>query len=85
MNEIKELVGLKDYKIKILKVTEIVLNNEKIKVITIVGTTKKVKCPICKKYTSNIHDKLKPMRIKYLKIAGVFFGINAWNLNGKVI
>lgn len=49
MNEIKELVGLKDYKIKILKVTEIVLNNEKIKVITIVGTTKKVKCPICKK------------------------------------
>ena len=30
---------------------------------------KKVKCPICKKYTYNIHDKLKPMKIKYLKMA----------------
>ena len=27
-----------------------------------------VKCPICKKYTYNIHNKLKPMKIKYLKM-----------------
>lgn len=69
MNEVKELLGLKECKIKIIKVSEQAVNKEKIKVITIIGTVKKVKCPICKKYTSNVHDKLKPMRIKYLKMA----------------
>ena len=69
MNEVKELLGLKELNVKILKVSEQVVNIEKIKVITIIGTIKKVKCPICKKYTYNIHDKLKPMRIKYLKMA----------------
>lgn len=69
MNEIKELLGLKECKIKIIKISEQLINKEKIKVITIIGTVKKVKCPICKKYTYNIHDKLKPMRIKYLKMA----------------
>lgn len=69
MNEVKELLGLKECKIKIIKVSEQLVNKEKIKVITIIGTVKKVKCPICKKYTSNVHDKLRPMRIKYLKMA----------------
>lgn len=69
MNEVKDILVLKDSKIKILKVSELVVDNEKIKVITIVGTTKKVKCPICKKDISNIHDKFKAMRIKYLKMA----------------
>ena len=69
MNEIKELLGLNDCKIKIIKISEKVVNKEKIKVITIIGIVKKVKCPICKKYTYNIHDKLKPMKIKYLKMA----------------
>jgi len=49
MNEIKELLGLKDCKIKIIKISEKLVNKEKIKVITIIGTVKKVKCPICKK------------------------------------
>jgi len=67
MNEIKELLGLKECKIKIIKISEQLINKEKIKVITIIGTVKKAKCPICKKYTYNIHDKLKPKRIKYLQ------------------
>lgn len=69
MNEVKELLGLKDCKIKILNVKEMTVKNEKIKVVMIEGTTKKIKCPICKKYTNHIHDKLKPMKIKYLKMA----------------
>ena len=69
MEEVKELLGLKGLKIKVLKVEEIVKNNTKIKSITIIGTNKKEKCPICNKYTKSIHDKLKPSKIKYLKMA----------------
>ncbi len=69
MEEVKELLGLKELKIKVLKVEEIVKNNKKIKRITIIGTNKKEKCPICNKYTKSIHDKLKPSKIKYLKTA----------------
>lgn len=69
MNEVKELLGLKDCKIKIIKVSEQLVNKEKINVIIVEGTIKKIKCPICKKYTNHIHDRLKPMKIKYLKMA----------------
>lgn len=69
MNEVKELMGLKEHKISVLSVSEENLNKEKIKVITIIGNVKKVKCPICNKYTSSVHDKLKPMKIKFLKMA----------------
>lgn len=69
MNVVKELLWLKGLNVKILKVSEQVVNKEKIKVITIIGAIKKVKCTICKKYTYNIHNKLKPMGIKCLKMA----------------
>ena len=68
MKEVKELLGLKRYKVKVIKVEEQIEQGEKIKVISLVGTVNKVKCPICLKYTSSIHDKLKPMTIKYNKI-----------------
>lgn len=29
---------------------------------------KKDKCPECGKYTGSVHDKLKPIELKYLKI-----------------
>lgn len=69
MNEVKELMGLVDHKIKVLEVSEEIIDNKKVKVVTIIGKANKVKCPICLKYTSSIHDKLKPMNIKYLKMA----------------
>lgn len=69
MNEVKELMGLTEHNVKILKVSEEIINEERVKVITIIGKTRKVKCPICLNYTSSIHDKLKPMNIKYLKMA----------------
>ena len=44
MNEVKELLGLKNNKVKVIKVEEIVELNEKVQVVTLIGTTKKVKC-----------------------------------------
>ena len=68
MNEVKELLGLKKNKVKVIKIEEQVESNEKVQVITLVGTAPKIKCPICLKYTSSVHDKLKPIKIKYNKI-----------------
>lgn len=67
MKEIEKLVGLgKDYKIK--KVEELLdKNKEKVKYIYVDKNAKKAKCPTCGKYTSSIHDKLKPMKLKYIK------------------
>lgn len=39
-----------------------------IKVIYVESKNRKEKCPMCGKYTSSIHDKLKPIELKYLKI-----------------
>ena len=58
MNEVKELLGLKECKIKIINVSERLIKKKKIKVITIIGMVKKVKCPICEKYTYNIHERI---------------------------
>ena len=68
MKEVQELLGLKRNKVKVIKVEEIKELNEKVQVITLIGITKKVKCPICLKYTSSVHDKLRPIRIKYNKV-----------------
>lgn len=69
MNEVKELIGLSNKNIKVTDVKEVIKNKQIIKEITIVGNVKKVKCPVCNKYTSSIHDYLKPMSIKYNKMA----------------
>jgi len=68
LKEVQELLGLKRNKVKVIKVEEINELNEKVQIITLVGITKKVKCPICLKYTSSVHDKLRPIRIKYNKV-----------------
>lgn len=37
--------------------------------VTIKSKNKKYRCPNCDKYTSSVHDKLKPIKVKYLKLA----------------
>ena len=69
MNEIKELLGLREKKVKILSVEEKQEREESVQIIILKGTINKIKCPICLKYTSSVHDKLKPIKIKYNKIA----------------
>lgn len=69
MNEVKELLGLKNKKVKVIKVEENINKGKRIKVVTVIGTSKKLKCPTCGKYTSSIHDTLKPVNSKYVKVA----------------
>ena len=61
------LVGLNSKEIKILDVNqrgngliEVVIENRK----------KKVRCPVCNKFTSSVHDKLKPIKSIYLDSCG---------------
>lgn len=42
--------------------------NKMIKVIYVESKKKKAICPICNESTSSIHDRLKPIELKYLKI-----------------
>lgn len=69
MKEVKELIGLKGTNVKILSIEEKVENHEKIKIISLQGTVSKIKCPKCDRYTKSVHDRLKPIKIKYNKIA----------------
>ena len=69
MKEVKELLGFKNNKIKVINVREVKEKNKTIQEVTLVGTIKKVKCPKCNKYTSSVHDKLKPVNIKFNKVA----------------
>lgn len=39
-----------------------------IKVISVISKNNKQRCPICNEYTSSIHDTLKPIELKYLKL-----------------
>lgn len=39
-----------------------------IKIIYVESKNKKEKCPVCSEYTSSIHNRLKPIELKYLKI-----------------
>jgi len=66
---VKELVGLEPI-LDILKVKEEKIKGKMAKVIYVSNSKPRVKCPHCNRYTRNIHDKLKPIRIKYLDIAG---------------
>ena len=55
------LLGLKKDVVKISKIENV---NGLIKV-EVKGVKKKVRCPICSKFTSSVHDKLKPITSKY--------------------
>ncbi len=66
MKELENILRLENY--KILKIEERSENKKMIKIIYVESKNKKVKCPICNEYTSSIHDKLKPIELKYLKV-----------------
>ena len=69
MDEVKKLLNLEKY--KITKIEERSENNKMKKIIYLESKNKKDKCPICGEYTKSIHDKLKPIELKYLKVAEV--------------
>ena len=63
--ELQEILKLEGF--KILKIDERKEKNKIIKVIYVESNNKKQECPNCGTYTSSIHDKLKPIELKYLK------------------
>ena len=61
MKEYYMLLGLNQKEVKIMDVEE---NNG---IIEVSIENKKVRCPKCNRFTSNVHVKNKPIRSKYLK------------------
>ena len=60
------LLGLNRKEVKVLSIT---LEKEIIRV-KVESIRKKVRCPICNKFTSSIHDIRNPIKSKYLDITG---------------
>ena len=66
MNELRKIMGL-DEGYKVIKTEERNEGKVTAKFIYIETTSKKCKCPKCGKYTKSVHDKLKPITLKYVK------------------
>lgn len=63
---LENLLKLENY--KIIKIEERSENGKMIKIINVESKNKRDKCPDCGEYTNSIHDKLKPIELKYLKV-----------------
>ena len=69
MNEVKKLMGLDDKKIMITSIENEKIKGNNAKIINAISTIQRIKCPVCNKYTSSVHDYLKPINSKYVKVA----------------
>lgn len=67
MKELEKLLGL-EKKYKIIRIEENKKDNKTIQEIYVENTKKKIRCPECNCFTSSIHDRLKPIHMKSLKI-----------------
>ena len=61
------LIGLNSKDIKIININQ---KNGGLIEVEVEGRRKKVRCPECNKFTSSVHDKLKPIRSVYLDSCG---------------
>ena len=66
---VKELVNLEPH-LNIYEIEEVKRDDKIVKIISIENSKTRVRCPNCKMYTRSVHDKLKPIEVKYLKIVG---------------
>lgn len=67
MNDYYILIGLNRKEVKIINIRE---NNDGIIEVEIENKHNKVRCVGCNKFTSSVHDKLKPIRSVYLDSCG---------------
>ena len=58
-----------DKKIKIIFVENEKIKGNNTKVINVVSAIRRIKCPVCNKYTSSVHNYLNPVNSKYVKVA----------------
>ena len=61
------LIGLNQKDVKIISIEE---NAKGVIEVGIENKNKKVRCPICQKFTSSVHSKLKPIKSVYLDSCG---------------
>lgn len=66
MESLEQVLNLKNY--KITSVNEVKEGNKLIKVVSVISKNNKQRCPICNEYTSSIHDTLKTIVLKYLRL-----------------
>ena len=67
MNDYYLLIGLNKKEVKITNISQ---NDNGIVEVSIENKKKKVRCPLCGKFTSSVHDKLKPIGSVYLDSCG---------------
>ena len=67
-DDLRKILSLESH-INILKVEKI-KNKEETLNVYVMSSKKKIKCPECMKYTSKIHDRLKPSKVLYLNNSG---------------
>ena len=66
MESLEQVLNLKNY--KITSVNEVKEGNKLIKVVSVISKNNKQRCPICNEYTSSIHETLKTIVLKYLRL-----------------
>ena len=66
IESLEKILKLERY--KIYRIEEVKEGNKIVKVIHPQNKGKKQKCSNCNEYTSSIHDRLKPIELKYLKL-----------------
>lgn len=65
---VKKLLGLEN-EVNVLRIEEEKINNRICKLIYVTNSRTRVRCPYCNKFTRNKHDHLKPIKVKYVKMA----------------
>ena len=66
VDELRKIMGLGNG-YKVIKIEECEEGKVKAKYIYVETKSIKCKCPKCGKYTKSIHDRLKPVKLKYVK------------------
>ena len=66
VDELRKIMGLGNG-YKVVKIEEGSDGKVKAKYIHVETKSSKCKCPKCGKYTKSVHDKLKPVKLKYVK------------------
>ena len=61
------LIGLNSKEVKIKEINQ---KNKELIEIHIENKKQKIRCPICNKFTSSVHDRLKPIKSNYLDSCG---------------
>lgn len=64
---VKKLVDL-EKEVNIYNIEEEKEGNQVYKIIYVGNSKTRVRCPNCNRYTRSIHDRLKPIKVKYLKM-----------------